>query len=230
MEKQFTAPIEKIILAGFGVSRKLELIGGRDEISIFFFDLAEEIVQLGGGFQFQEILNRLAGFLEMGSVKVRESKVVAVVVGSGIDALGLFEERDGCCDFSGLSVEFTEIVISIVIFWLKCHGLFELDFGLIEFSGASEIGGVVCASFRGIRLEANGFFKVQARLSILRLGGVNEAEKFVDFETLRYFKHQLLQCSGGFGKMARIVIGDSGLKLAVQILILALPGLGPCHG
>ena len=136
-------------------------------------------MELGGGFQFQEILNRLAGFLEMGSVKVRDCKVVAVVVGSGIDALGLFEEGDGCRDFSGLSVEFAEIMIGIVIFRLKCNGLFELEFGLIEFSGAGEIGGVVCAGFRGIRLEANGFFKVQDRLSILRLGGVNEAEKFV---------------------------------------------------
>ena len=44
MQEEFTAPIKKIAFARIGVGREFELIGGSDEISVFLFDLGEEVV------------------------------------------------------------------------------------------------------------------------------------------------------------------------------------------
>ena len=106
-------------------------------------------------------------------------------------------------------------MIGVVITGLEFDYLLKLKFRLVDFSSASEVCSEIGSGFGGIGLEANGFFEVHGSFGVLRLGRVDQAEELMNFKTLRNLEHQFLQCSGSFGEMARVVISDSGLKLAI---------------
>ncbi len=57
MKQELTAPIKQVALAGIGVGGQLVFVGGRHELPIFFFHLAEQVVQFGGVLKFQELLD-----------------------------------------------------------------------------------------------------------------------------------------------------------------------------
>ena len=59
MEKQFASPIEEVVLAGVQVSRGLKLVGRRDVLFVFLFDLAEQVVQFAGVLGWQNALHQL---------------------------------------------------------------------------------------------------------------------------------------------------------------------------
>jgi len=57
------------------------------------------------------------------------------------------------------------------------------------------------------------------RQFVLRFAGIDHAEQFVGFETLRNFLQQILQLCRSLREMARVVLRYRGLELAVQFLI-----------
>ena len=83
---------------------EFELIGGGNKVAVFFLDLAEQVMQFRSVFLPQQRRNGLASRFELTGDQVGERQIVAIVVGTGIDALGLFQVGDGVGDFSGLDV------------------------------------------------------------------------------------------------------------------------------
>ncbi len=56
MEQEFAAPVKQVALARIHVRCNLVFVRSGHEFRIFFFQLAEEIVQFRGVFSFQEVL------------------------------------------------------------------------------------------------------------------------------------------------------------------------------
>ncbi len=63
-----------------------------------------------------------------------------------------------------------------------------------------------------------------------RLRGIDQSQEFVDFKAFRSFAHQVLQLRGSFGIVARVIFGDGGLEVAVQVLALLRAGSPRCNG
>ena len=55
---------------------------------------------------------------------------------------------------------------------------------------------------------------------VLRLCGVNHAQKFVNFKAFRDLAKQALQLCGGFRVASRVILSDGGLELKVEVLVL----------
>ena len=131
--------------------------------------------------------------------------------------LRFLEERRGVGNFSGTNVNFAQIVVCVEIFRLELHRFAELLFGWSRFAQADEIGGKVGSGRRRSWIEANRLFKVFAGLGVLRLGGIDKPEQFVDFETFRDAFEKLFQFCRRFREMAGVVLGDGGLKVAIEV-------------
>src|SRR5437868_2430187 len=52
--------------------------------------------------------------------------------------------------------------------------------------------------------------------AVLGLSGVGEAEKFVDFETVRRLPKEGFKLRGGIGVVARFILAGGGLELLVE--------------
>ena len=91
MEKKFASPVEQVALAGVGMCGDFVFVGRDHELSIFFFDLAQQIVQFRCVFQFQQFMDQLARIRQPPRNDVSQGQIVAVVVGGRIDPLGLLE-------------------------------------------------------------------------------------------------------------------------------------------
>src|SRR5712691_382409 len=158
VQQQLAAPIEKVALAWIEVRRQFVLVGGCDELAVFFFDLSEQVVQLSRIFLLQEALKQLASVSEAAGDNVGERQIVAVVVRSGIDALRLLEIPRGGGDFSGAHVQFAEVVVGIIVPRLELQRLLELLFGKRKLFPPREVGSQVRSGRRRVRLQAHGLF------------------------------------------------------------------------
>ena len=55
VDEEFAGPVEEVAFAGIDVRGGFVFVGGGYELTVFFFDLAEEVVEFGGGLLFQEV-------------------------------------------------------------------------------------------------------------------------------------------------------------------------------
>lgn len=53
---------------------------------------------------------------------------------------------------------------------------------------------------------------------VLGLRGIDEAQEFMDLETLRRLGEKGFELGGGFGEVACVVLSDGGLEFLVQEL------------
>ncbi len=166
---------------------QLVFVCGCNEFAVFFFHFAKEVVQLGGVLLLQESLKKLASVSEASSNDVGERQIVAVVVRVGLDALGLLEIRRCRGHLSGADVKLAEVVIGVVVPRLELEGFLEFSFGRLQLSQLHKIDGEIHARARGIRLQAHGLFQVRGGLGVLRLRGVDQSQKFMDFKAFRNF-------------------------------------------
>jgi len=220
VEEKFAPPVEDIGFTGIHMGGNLVLVDGREEIAGFFLDFGEEIVEFRGVFFFEEGFYDLPRFREAIGQKVGEGEVVAVVIGGWIGVLGALEIGNGFGEFARAGVEFAEIVIGVVGVRLERDGFFELLFGEIGLAKREQIVAEVSVRRSGVGIKADGLFKMLPRSRVLRLGGVNQTEQFVDFKTFRYPGKDFLKLRGGFGIAARLVLSDGGLEVAVEITLL----------
>lgn len=221
VEKEFAAPVEDVAFTGVHVGGGLEFLDGRNKVAGFLFDFREEVVELGGVFLLEESLDELAGVGKAIGEEISEGKVVAVVVYGRIGELRALEIGDGFPEFAGAGVEFAEIVIGVVGVGFEGEGLFELRLGKVGLAEVEKIVAEIGARGGGIGLEAHGLFEVIVGLVVERLRGVDEAEEFVDLEALGELREELFELGGGFGVMAGFVLGDSGLEFLVEIFLLS---------
>jgi hypothetical protein len=66
---------------------------------------------------------------------------------------------------------------------------------------------------------------VFAGFGVLRLGGVDKAQEFMDLEAVWDFGQELFELRGGFGEAAGVVLRDGGLEGAVEFGARFLLGL-----
>src|SRR5271157_198175 len=86
VEKKLTSPVKQILLGRVHVSSGLELVRRRYKFSIFFFDLAQQIVQLPGVLLLHDGLDNLPRLAKPSRKKIGQRQIVAVVVGGRIDS------------------------------------------------------------------------------------------------------------------------------------------------
>ncbi|HZD76770.1 MAG TPA: hypothetical protein VE218_07185 [Acidobacteriaceae bacterium] len=63
-------------------------------------------------------------------------------------------------------------------------------------------------------------------LLVLRLGGVDQAEKLVRFKAPWDARQKSLQLGGGFGQISSVVLRNGGLKFTIEDLFLLVLGCG----
>ena len=61
VQEEFASPVEEIALAGIGVGGGLEFVGCGDKIPVPFLDFAEKVVEFGGVFGFEKVMDELSG-------------------------------------------------------------------------------------------------------------------------------------------------------------------------
>ena len=178
-------------------------------------------MEFRGVFYLEEGLNKLARFWQAIAEEIGEGEVVTVVVGGRIGVLGAFEIGDGFGELVGAGVEFAEIVIGVVGTGIEGDGFFELGLGEI---GLAELNQNVardwCAAEAEFGFEADGGLEMLKGLVVLRLRCIDEAEEFVEFETLRGLGEEFFELGGGFGIMAGFILSDGGLEIAIQAGLL----------
>jgi len=108
-------------------------------------DLTEKIVKLSGIFLLRDALDKLSRFAEPPSEEVGKGQVVAVVIGSRMDLLRLFEERYRLWEFSGLEIKLSQIVIRLKIIRLQGESLTKLLFRRLCFSGMKKARCQICS-------------------------------------------------------------------------------------
>jgi hypothetical protein len=59
---------------------------------------------------------------------------------------------------------------------------------------------------------------MRACFGVLGFGGIDQAQKFVDFEAVRDLAEEAFQLGGGFREMACVVLGNGGLEFFVEQL------------
>ena len=91
VQKQLAAPVEQVALARVRVRGGFVFICRLNEVPVFFLYLTQQVMQLGGVFEFQKLLNQLPRIRQPPGKNVCQRQIVAIVVGRGIDPLGLFE-------------------------------------------------------------------------------------------------------------------------------------------
>ena len=73
MHEKFAGPIEEIALARVHVRRGFEFIDRGDKIAVLFFNLSQKIVEFGGVFASDKIVNQLSSVTEAPRQKIGES-------------------------------------------------------------------------------------------------------------------------------------------------------------
>src|SRR5882757_6562359 len=82
----------------------------------------------------------------------------------------------------------------------------------------------VCSGRCRVWLELHSDLQLFQGLLVLRLCSVDEAEKLMRFEALRYLRQKPLQLSCSVGKISCFVLGDCRLKFAIQSRSLVVLG------
>ena len=100
-------------------------------------------MQFGGVFSLQQILDQLPGVAEPGGLNISQRQIVAVIVGRGIDLLGLFKKRGGFGNFASTDVGFTQVVVGIKAARFEFYRFPKLLCSEIQLSQAREICGEV---------------------------------------------------------------------------------------
>ncbi len=104
----------------------LEVVGGRNKLSVFLIDLAEQIMQFAGVVRLQDRLCHLPCFGQPSQEEVRHRQVVAIFVGIGLDALCLLEKRLRFSNLSDLNVVLTQVSVRVESLWFQLQCLEEL--------------------------------------------------------------------------------------------------------
>ena len=185
MEKQLASPIEEVVVAGVQVSGGLELVDCRDELSVFLFYLAEQVVQLAGVLDWQDALHKFPRIGETRGEEIRQRQIVAVVVRGRVDALRLFEQRAGLRNLAGLNVELAQIVIGVVILGFQFERLAKLFAGQPGLSRMEERRRKIFPRGSRSGLDANRLFQLFDGLFILTERGVNLSQQLMRRKALR---------------------------------------------
>src|ERR1700740_317920 len=98
MNKKFTAPAEEVFFTRIHVRRDLELVGSLNKFSIFFIDLAEQVMQISRVLLLQQTLNLLCRQTETTALQVSLRQIVTVIVRRRSDTLRLFQKGSRLCD------------------------------------------------------------------------------------------------------------------------------------
>ena len=138
MEKHFASPVEEIVFAGIEVCGGFEVVRRLHIFAVLLVDLAEQVVQLPRVFQLDQVVDDLARLVALAEQEIGHGQIVAVVVGAGIDLLGLFEVGLGFGNLSRLNVELAQVVVGVVARGLQRECLAELLAGQIGFAGMRE--------------------------------------------------------------------------------------------
>ena len=117
--------------------------------------------------------------------KIGLGKIVAVVVGAGVDLLRLLEQRARLGNFFGLDIELTEVMVGIVVVRRQLERFAELFAGELGVSVVKERRRKVGVGSGRIWLQSNRDLKVFHRFGILRLRGVGKSQELVDLKALR---------------------------------------------
>ena len=72
MEKEFAAPVKEIALAGIHVGGGFVFIFSNNELAVFFFQFAQEVVQFRGVLLLQKVLDQLPGVREPADLNVSQ--------------------------------------------------------------------------------------------------------------------------------------------------------------
>jgi len=216
VDEQLASPIEEVGFGRIHVGGGFVFVGGGDELAIFFLDLAEKIVEFGGIFLVEEIVDELARIGELIGHDKGKGEVVAVVVGRRFYFLGALKEGNGLRDFSDADIGFAQVVIGVEAIRSEFRSFLKLGQSEIWFADAHEAGGEIGASCGVGGLEANGRLQVGIAFVVLGLSGVGEAEEFVEFEAFGSLAEEGFQLGGGFGIVAGFVLGGGGLKFLVE--------------
>src|ERR1700730_9612563 len=157
---------------------KFVFVSRLNEFAIFFFDLAQKIVQFRGLRLLQQGADKFASVRKPAGDNVSKRQVVAIVVGGGINPLRLFQVSSSYADLSSTDVKFAKIVIRVIVLGLQLQRFLELGFGQLQFSQPHKVDRKIHARARQIRLQPNGLLQVRGSFIVLRLRGVDQAKQF----------------------------------------------------
>ena len=171
-----------------------------------------------------------ARFIQLASGGICQGKIVAVVVRRWINLLRALQEGNRFRNSAGAHVEFAHVVIGIEAARLEFDRFAELDSSQIHFSEPRKIRRKVGSCRGGLRVQPHRLLEPRVRFGILGLSGVNESQEFVYLKAVGNFAQKALQTAGGFGKFSVVVLGQSGLKGAVEAFLLRETACGGnCH-
>src|SRR5579859_2933615 len=90
----------------------------------------------------------------------------------------------------------------------------------------SETSRKISPGLSGVRLQMNSRLEMLDRFLVLRLRSVDQSQKLMELITIGRVWKKLFELSGRGCKSARIIVGNSRLKLPIQFLILIVFGQG----
>src|SRR5579872_71546 len=108
------------------MGRSLKLIRGNHEVPVFFFDLAEQVMQLGSVFFFEEVVHKLPRWSRVCGQQIRKRQVIPIVVRRWSDFLSLLEIWNRGLELTRANVQFAQVVIRIETVGIEDNGLFQL--------------------------------------------------------------------------------------------------------
>src|SRR5207249_7267467 len=111
--QQAVSPVEEMPFGGIRVRGALILFGCAGEVSRALFDVAEQIVELGGVLRADHPLDLRARLVQLSGLEQREREIVPARVVSRVDSAGAFEMRDGRLQLTRLKIERCELIFRL---------------------------------------------------------------------------------------------------------------------
>ena len=111
-----------------------------------------------------------------------------------------FRKGTAASKLAHANVDFAEIVVGVKVARIEDYGFFQLFFRVGKFSGADQAGRQVRSGGGVIRLDADRGLELLRGLRVVRFGGINESEEFVDFEDLWGFAQSFSSCAAASGR------------------------------